>query len=64
MESFLFPEKYIEIYSKILNVDEIHIRHTGELCDLPDFDKETLKIKTYAKLNDVDQINMESGKNI
>lgn len=66
MESFLFPEKYIKIYSKILNVDEIHIRHTGELCDLPDFNKETLKIKikTHAKLNDVDQINMESRKNI
>lgn len=64
MESFLFPEKYIEIYSKILDVDEIHIRHTGELCDLPDFDKETLKLIIYGKNNDVDQINMESRKNI
>lgn len=52
MESFLFPEKYIKLYSEILAVDEEHIRFTGELCDLPDLEKETLKPKSYAKIND------------
>lgn len=52
MESFLFPEKYIKLYSEILGVDEEHIRFTGELCDLPDLEKETLKPKSYAKIND------------
>ena len=64
MESFLFPERYIPTYSKILDVEEEHIRFTGELCDLPDLDKETLKLKLYAEINDVDKINMESRENI
>lgn len=64
MESFLFPDKYIPIYGKILDVEEEHIRFTGELCDLPNLDKETLKIKPDAKINDVDKINMESRENI
>ena len=64
MESFLFPDKYIPIYGKILDVEEEHIRFTGELCDLPDLDKETLKLKLYAEINDVDKINMESRENI
>ena len=64
MESFLFPERYIPTYSKILDVDEEHIRFTGELCDLPNLNKETLKLKPYAKINDVDQINMESGEDL
>ena len=64
MESFLFPERYIPTYSKILDVEEEHIRFTGELCDLPNLNKETLKLKPYAKINDVDQINMESRENI
>jgi hypothetical protein len=64
MESFLFPDNYIPLYGKILDVDEEHIRFTGELCDLPNLDKETLKIKPYAKINDVDQINMESRKDL
>lgn len=64
MESFLFPERYIPTYSKILDVEEEHIRFTGELCDLPNLNKETLKLKPYAKINDVDQINMESGEDL
>lgn len=64
MESFLFPEDYYGMYSKLLNVEEEHILYTGQLCDLPDLDKETLKLKPYAKINDVDQINMESGQNL
>jgi hypothetical protein len=47
-----------------LDVEEEHIRFTGELCDLPNLNLETLKIKPYAKVNDVDKINMESRENI
>ena len=64
IESFLYPEKYYKTYSEILDVEEEHIRFTGQLCDLPNIDKETLKLKPYAKINDVDKINMESRENI
>jgi len=64
MESFLFPQDYYAMYSKLLNVEEEHILYTGQLCDLPDLEKETLKLKFYAKINDVDQINMESGEDL
>lgn len=64
IESFLYPEKYYKTYSEILDVEQEHIKFTGQLCDLPNLDKETLKIKTYAKINDVDKINMESRENI
>jgi len=64
IESFLYPEKYYKTYSEILDVEEEHIKFTGQLCDLPNIDKETLKLKTYAKINDVDKINMESRENI
>jgi len=64
MESFLFPHDYYGMYGKLLNVEQEHILHTGQLCDLPDLDKETLKIKPYAKINDVDQINMESREDL
>ena len=64
MESFLFPEKYTKFYSDMLDVNEEHIRFTGELCDKPNLELETLKIKPYAKINDVDKINMESRENI
>jgi hypothetical protein len=62
MESFLFPNKYIKSYGKILDVEEKHIRVTGELCDLPDLEKETLKLKPNGTNNDVDKLNMEHRK--
>ena len=62
MEGFLFPEKHITTYSKILDVDEQHIRFTGELCDKPNLDKETLKTNLHGKINDVDKLNMEHRK--
>ena len=64
MESFLFPDKYVTTYSEILDVEEEHIRFTGELCDLPNLEKETFKTEIYDEFNDVDQINMEPSKNI
>lgn len=64
LESFLYPDKYIGTYSKLLDVDPKHINHTGELCDKPDLEQETLKLKPHAKLNDVDKINMEQRQDL
>ena len=46
MDSFLFPEKYYEVYAKLLNVDVGLLKSVGELCDPPDFRKEQLTIKS------------------
>jgi Fe-S cluster biosynthesis and repair protein YggX len=64
MESFLFPDKYIATYSELLAVDESHIKVTGQLCDKPDLEKETLKLKPHASINDVDQVFLESSEDI
>jgi hypothetical protein len=44
MDSYLHPEKYFEVYAKLLEVDAHILREVGELCDSCDMDKETLKI--------------------
>lgn len=62
MESFLFPDRYVPMYSKLLDVDESHIRHTGELCDKPNLDSETLKIKPHGKINDANSHKVESNQ--
>jgi hypothetical protein len=63
MESFLFPTRYISIYSKLLDVAEEHIRFTGELCDKPDFSQETLNLKpTHGEINDAHHFHMEQGQ--
>ena len=43
MESYLFPEKYYDVYSDILNVPVSLLIETVELCDKPDLDKEDFK---------------------
>tara|TARA_R100000654_G_C2678435_1_gene126972 strand:+ start:1061 stop:1639 length:579 start_codon:yes stop_codon:yes gene_type:complete len=43
MESYLFPEKYYDVYSEILNVPVSLLIETVELCDKPDLDKEDFK---------------------
>ena len=63
MESFLYPAKYVPIYSRLLDVDEKHILHTGELCNKPNIDLETFKTKPHATNNDADQHQMEPIKN-
>ena len=45
IDSYLFPEKYFENYSKILNVDTQLLQTVGELCDAPDLEKENLTIQ-------------------
>jgi len=44
IESFLFPEKYFKLYSDLSGIEEEVLRSVGELCDLPDMEKETLTI--------------------
>lgn len=44
MDSYLNPDKYIEVYAKLLNIDSHILKDVGELCDPCDLDKETLKI--------------------
>lgn len=64
IQSFLFPKNHITNYSKMLNVDKEHILVTGQLCDKPDFDKETLKQKPNVKHDDVNPLDVEQRKNI
>jgi len=44
IESFLHPEKYYSMYSEIINVKEEVLKDVGQLCDRPDFVKETLTV--------------------
>lgn len=51
MESFMFPEKYFNLYADLLYDKEDYsegyqlIKSVGELCSSVDMEKETLKIK-------------------
>jgi hypothetical protein len=45
IDSYLFPDKYFENYSKILNVDSHLLKSVGELCNAPDLEKENLTIQ-------------------
>jgi len=42
VDSYLFPERYFEIYSDLLGVAEDQLRSVGELCTPPDLFKEIL----------------------
>lgn len=53
IESYLFPEKYFDIYSKIWNCSEQVLRDSGELCDKLNVEKETLLIS----VKDLDIVN-------
>jgi hypothetical protein len=44
IESFLYPEKYFIVYSRLLDIDVRILESIGELCDACDMDKENLKI--------------------
>jgi len=43
INSYLNPDKYFNEYAKYLNIEPRILREVGELCSLPDFEKETLK---------------------
>lgn len=64
IETFLYPSRYVGTYSKLLAVDEEHIKFTGQLCDLPNLDQETLKLKPNGKINDARPIELEQIKDI
>lgn len=44
IESYLYPEKFIDVYAKLLDVSTDSLKSIGELCDPFDMEKETLKI--------------------
>lgn len=44
IQSYLYPEKYFEVYAKLLDVDVRMLKKIGELCDPCDLQKEKLKI--------------------
>jgi len=53
MDSFLFPERYFNIYSELLGISEEVLKEVGELCTIPDMEKEILivNIEELQKLN-------------
>ncbi len=44
VDSWLYPEKYYDMYAKLLDVDVQLLKSTVELCDPCDIEKENLKI--------------------
>lgn len=49
MESYLFPEKYFNLYAKLLNSDVELLKEVGELCSKPDLKKETFVLSKLKK---------------
>ena len=45
MESYLFPEKYFNLYANLLDTSEEILRSVGELCSKPDLERENLVAK-------------------
>lgn len=44
IDTYLYPEKYFTLYSKLLDIEVDTLENLGELCDPFDLEKETLKI--------------------
>lgn len=53
IDSYLHPDKYFEVYAKLLGVSINTLKKIGELCNPADINKETLKIplEELSKLN-------------
>jgi hypothetical protein len=45
IDSFLYPDRYFNLYSELMGVDVTVLKSVGELCSLPDLDKENLEIQ-------------------
>jgi len=45
VDSYLFPERYFEVYSELLNVTTESLEKVGELCELPNLEKEILIVE-------------------
>ena len=54
IETYLYPEKFYEKYSELLDIDLKTLKNIGELCDPCDVEKETLKlpVKDLEVVND------------
>lgn len=48
MDSYLNPELYYHIYSRILECDKSILESVGELCDKPDLEKETTAVNVKS----------------
>jgi hypothetical protein len=46
MDSYLFPERYFEIYAALLDIEIAMLRKVGELCDPYDEEQETFILST------------------
>lgn len=40
METFLYPERFFDLYGQLLDISTYRLEEVGELCDLPDRKKE------------------------
>lgn len=45
IDTYLYPDRYFDLYAKLLNVEVHLLEEVGELCDPYDQDKEELKIE-------------------
>jgi hypothetical protein len=46
METYLYPERFVDVYAKLLNVEMSLLKEVGELCDLYNPEKENLSIES------------------
>ena len=51
VNSFLFPEKWFKRYAEILDVSEELLKEVGELCDVPNLEKEQLNLVLRQECN-------------
>ncbi len=51
VSSFLFPEKWFKRYAEILDVSEDLLKLVGELCDIPNLEKEQLNLVLRQECN-------------
>ena len=52
VKSYLYPDKYFSEYAEMLGVTESCLKKVGELCSLPDYEKECLMLE-YANLEEI-----------
>lgn len=48
IESFLYPERYFQLYAELMGTDIELLRNVGELCSIPDLKKEALNISIVS----------------
>jgi|TARA_R110002096_G_scaffold292656_1_gene487119 hypothetical protein len=53
MNSYLHPESFFEDYAECLNVDIKMLKDVGELCNKPDLEKETFKVRQSLEKTEI-----------